>query len=353
MKSFGDVFDGEPEVVACAPGRVNLLGEHTDYNAGYVLPTVIPQKTTVCLARNGQSVFRVYSANLDEQSQFTLAVPPQERFATYVYGCVLEFCQHAGTLAPLDVFVESEVPMGAGLSSSAALEVATLRGLREISGVSVDDVKVAQLAQCAEVRHAGVNSGIMDQMASSLGVDGKMLFLDTQTLERKMLPLPEASEILVVHSGVERSLAGSDYNRRREECAAAARMLGIDTLREAALGDLSRLAPPYRERARHVISENARVLAAARGVSAVEFGELMNASHASLRDDYAVSTTELDTLAQILQQDPSVYGAKLTGAGFGGAVVALCQVGKSKAAAARVLEKYNQDGRCGRLLVPS
>jgi galactokinase len=354
MKSFGDIFGGEPEAQAAAPGRVNLLGEHTDYNDGYVLPTAIPQKTRVALRRARGAQFTLYSAELDQTSSFALHSPPAAQFARYVYGCIAEARARGAQIPPLDIHVQSQVPIGIGLSSSAALEVATLRALRELLRLDLDDVEVARLAQRAEVEHAGVNCGILDQMASSLLEPGAMLFLDTRSLERRLLPLPAGAEVLVIDSGQSRSLASSKYNERRSECEAAARALGKSTLRDVTdIAAVDGLPVLPRKRARHVISENARVLRAIESSSPEAFGKLMNESHASLRDDYEVSTPVLDTLQQLLQADPAVFGAKLTGAGFGGACVALCQHGESLPAAGRVLEQYDGMGHKGRLLVPA
>jgi galactokinase len=250
----------------------------------------------------------------------------------------------------LDIHVHSDVPMGVGLSSSAALEVATLRALRELLALDIDDVRIARMAQRAEIDFAQVNCGIMDQMASSLADESHMLFLDTRTLERKLVPLPPDAEILVIDSGLSRSLAASAYNTRRAECEAAARALGVPALRD--VDDMARvdaLDEPQRSRARHVVSENARVLRAVEGVDAATFGSLMNDSHASLRDDYEVSVPELDRLVELLQAHPSVHGARLTGAGFGGACVALCRAGAASRAGAEVAAKY---GERGRMLVP-
>jgi galactokinase len=354
MKSFGDLFGGEPQVQAAAPGRVNLLGEHTDYNDGYVLPTAIPQKTRVALRRASSAQFTVYSAELDETATFTLDSPPAAQFARYVYGCVAQARTRGAQVPPLDIHVQSQVPIGVGLSSSAALEVATLRALRELLGLDLDDVEVARLAQRAEIEHAGVNCGILDQMASSLLEPGAMLFLDTLSLERRLLPLPAGAEVLVVDSGQSRSLASSKYNERRGECEAAARALGKTTLREVSdPAAVEALPDPLRKRARHVIGENARVLQAVDSSSPEAFGKLMNESHASLSGDYEVSTPVLDTLVGLLQADPAVFGAKLTGAGFGGACVALCRAGEGVHAARRVLGQYNGMGHNGRLLVPA
>jgi galactokinase len=353
VKTFDQRFGGAPAAIASAPGRVNLLGEHTDYNDGYVLPTRIPQETRVALRTATGSVSSVYSANLDETAHFEAGIAPPQQFARYVYGCIEEARERGANVPALDIHVESDVPIGVGLSSSAALEVATLRALRQLLALELDDVTIAQLAQRAEVEHAGVKCGILDQMASSLLHGGSMLFLDTRTLERALLPLPAGSEVLVIDSGVSRTLAGSKYNERREECEEAARQLGLTSLRDASEpGAIEALPEPLRRRARHVTTENERVKRALRA-PANEFGEFMNASHASLRDDYEVSIGELDRLAALLQSHGSVYGAKLTGAGFGGACVALCESGTASHAGRDVVAEYNAAGARGKVLVPS
>ena len=353
MKTFADVFGKSPAVSTQAPGRVNLLGEHTDYNDGYVLPTAIPQTTCVSMRQNGGKQFSLYAAELERAAQFTMDSAPREHFASYVYGCLRELRDHSFDAPPLDIHISSLIPIGAGLSSSAALEVATLRALRQLFNLALDDVAIAQLAQRAEIRYAGVNCGIMDQMASSLADTRSMLFLDTRTLQRRVLPLPAKAEILVIDSGVARSLAASKYNERRAECEQAAQLLGIKALRDVSdLAAIEKLPQPLRRRACHVLSENNRVLRAVESIDAASFGGLMNASHSSLRDDYEVSISQLDRLVELLQSHSAVHGARLTGAGFGGACVALCVEGESRAIGERVLSAYDTAGQHGRILVP-
>lgn len=323
-RSFRDVFSTDPIAIGRAPGRVNLMGEHTDYNGGYVLPTVIPQETTVEVSF-GAGSHTVYSATLDRLISFDGG--PLSDFGRYVGGCVRLLEKTGVGVPPLRIRIASTVPVGAGLSSSAALEVATLRALVGLLGLYLDRDTIAELAHRAEVEFAGVNCGIMDQLACSLGEPQRMLFLDTETLVRELLPLPTGSELLVMHCGVPRSLEGSAYNQRRAECAEAARRLGVFSLREIHdLGLVRTLPSPLQERARHVITENTRVLAARHADPAL-FGLLMNQSHASLRDDYAVSIPALNALVATLQQETPVFGARLTGAGFGGCCVALVMQG--------------------------
>ena len=338
---------------AQAPGRVNLLGEHTDYNDGFVLPVAIAQSTRVTMRENGTSRFSLHAAELGQTVHFTLDEPPPDHFASYVVGCLALVREHGAQLPYLDIEVTSHVPMGVGLSSSAALEVATLRCLRELLGLSLDDVAIARLAQRAEIEYAGVRCGIMDQMASSLAATDRALLIDTRTLDRRAVALPPGSAVLVLDSGVARTLAASGYNQRRAQCEEAARLLGVASLRDvASVEQLTGLPDVPMRRARHVFTENARVIAAAQCTTARAFGLLMNASHASLRDDYEVSTPELDQLVALLQEQDAVYGARLTGAGFGGACVALCAVGGERRVADAVLARYSAAGHGGRQLVP-
>jgi len=349
---YVEIFQVAPDVQASAPGRVNLLGEHTDYNDGFVLPTAIPQQTTVYMGRSGNKRHHFYSAELAQGIDVYPTEPNHTGFASYIYGCI-RMLEEVGYAVPtINLYVTSTVPIGAGLSSSAALEIATLRGLRSLLQLDLDDVKIAQLGQQAEIQYAGVNCGILDQMACSLADTAHMLFLDTRTLERHLLPFPAGAEIVVIDSGIARSLASSGYNQRRAECEAAAQQLGVKALRDVAnLQKIEYLPEPLRRRARHVVLENNRVLQALTGLSAETFGELMNASHASLRDDYEVSVPALDCLVNMLQSTPGVFGARLTGAGFGGACVALVKAGAGTAIAETVLNQYNNAGYQGRILV--
>lgn len=339
--------------VAEAPGRVNLLGEHTDYNDGFVLPTVIPQTTRVALQVRDGDGFTLSSDAFPEPVAFALDAPPGVAFARYVYGCLRLVASQGARVPALDIRVTSTVPIGVGLSSSAALEVACLRALRGLLQLDIDDVALARLAQRAEIEDAGVRCGLMDQMAASLARPGEMLFLDTRTLASRLVPLPRASELLVLDSGVSRTLAGSGYNTRRAECEAAAQALGVAALRDVREPEaVAGLPDPLRRRARHVVTENARVLHAVSTESPEAFGALMNASHARLRDDFEVSTPALDRLVGLLQAEADVFGARLTGAGFGGACVALCRLGTAAAVADSVLAQYGRTEPRGRRLVP-
>ena len=242
------------------------------------------------------------------------------------------------------MFIQGNVPSG-GLSSSAALEVATLRALRDLYALELDDVALALRGVKVEHEFVGVKCGVMDQMASSLADTTTMLLIDTRSLERRAVPFPAGAEVLVIDSGVPRRLAESGYNERRAQVEEASRLLDVQELRDVTdASALASLPALLQKRARHVVSENARVLAGL-GADAAAFGQLMNASHASLRDDYEVSHPQVDALVALLQAHPDIFGARMTGAGFGGAVVALARAGRAAGAAQDVLTQYGPDGR--------
>jgi galactokinase len=329
--TFETLFRQPPSAAGWAHGRVNLMGDHTDYNAGFVLPIAIPQQTHVEIAAApGCTDHEAHSVTLKQTVLFVAAEGVLPDFARYIGGCVRVLEERGVEVPPLKWRIASDVPVGAGLSSSAALEVAALRALNSLLSLGLDSMEIATLAWTAERRHAGVACGIMDQMACALATTDKMLFLDTLTLATDLLPLPKDAELLVIHSGVERRLAESAYNLRRSECERAAAALGVETLREiTCVSSLAELPSPMKERARHVVTENARVLAA-RTADASAFGALMSESHLSLRDDYEVSIEALDALVDALQREQGVFGARMTGAGFGGAVVALTKEGQAE-----------------------
>ncbi|GGJ51731.1 galactokinase [Deinococcus roseus] len=347
--SFQEIFGHQPTLVRSAPGRVNLLGEHTDYNGGFVLPTAIPQETTVSISVSEDGLDHIYSADLQERQDLSRNGQP-EGFAKYVQGSV-RVLERKASIPPLNIHVSSNVPMGAGLSSSAALEVAVIRAINDLLDLGLNGVDIALLAQQAEHQFAGVMCGIMDQMASSVASTREMLLLDTLTLDRKLIPLPAGFEVLVLDSGAKRRLAESGYNTRRAECEKACEILGIASLRDAQLSDVDRLPDPLNKRARHVITENARVQEALTA-TAERFGELMNLSHASMRDDYEASHVQVDALVERLQAHQDVLGARITGAGWGGCCVALVKAGTAKQVAADVLQGFNAAGGEGRLVVP-
>jgi galactokinase len=256
--------------------------------------------------------------------------------------------------------VESDVPLGGGLSSSAALEVSLLRALREAFHLKMDDVEIAHLGQKAENDLVGAPVGIMDQMASSLADETTALFLDTRHLSYEKVPLPAGAELVVINSGISHSNVGGEYRVRRQECERAAELLRVPQLRDLSKQDLWRLTPlpePLDRRARHVITENARVRCA---VSAMQendlprLGKLLYASHASLRDDYEVSIPEIDRLVELAREEPDVYGARITGGGFGGSIVILARHGTGRALGERIVARYEDEtGEDGTVLVPA
>ena len=306
-----------------APARVNLIGEHTDYNQGFVLPAGLAYFTEV--EAEADEGVAAWSETFGEELRRPLDGPRGD-WLDYLAG-VLWALREAGLAVSGARFrIRSTVPVGVGLASSAALEVAALKALRALYDLPLDDLRLAQLAQRAEAEYVGVRCGIMDQVAAALGRPGEALFLDTKNLTYRKLPLFPGTRVVVIDSGVPRRLAESGYNQRRAECAEAARLLGVASLREIEdPGAVEALPEPYRRRARHVVTENRRVLEAVAALEAGDaraFGALMVASHRSLAHDFEVSTPELDRLVERALA-LGAYGAKLTGAGFGGAVATL------------------------------
>jgi galactokinase len=362
MDDFATLFGRPPAVSADAPGRVNLIGEHTDYNGGFVLPTAIPQRTRVELVPRSDDVVRAASTAKDgEVLTFALgAERPGRGWLDYVQGvtCLLRAGGHP--LRGFDARIDSTVPVGSGLSSSAALSVSLMRALRTAFGLALDDVQIARLGQRAENEFVGAQVGIMDPMAASLADEGTALFLDARSLHFERVRLPPGADLIVLNSGVAHDHAAGDYNTRRAECERACSLLGVKLLREVDTADLPRveaLPEPLRRRARHVITENERVLGAVEAMRRGDLprlGELFYQSHASMRDDYEVSVPEIDWIVDLARATGEVYGARLTGGGFGGSVVMLARAGRGRAVAERVARDYAaQSGRTPRVLVPA
>jgi len=321
-EAYEKQFGGEPDLIASAPGRINLIGEHTDYNGGFVLPCAIDRRIAVAV---GKGEGGLYSADFEEARE------PDEKngsWADYPRGVAWAMGEAGHEIKPFEAAFAGDVPLGSGLSSSAAIEAATALALDAHFGLDIGRKDLAVLCQRAENDYVGVASGIMDQFASLLCEAGTALLVDCRSLEAKCVPLDLAAAgltLIVCDTRVERGLADTGYNDRRSTCERAARTLGIEELRDAGEGDLNRLSGEELKRARHVVSENARVLEAVEALKNNdfhEFGRLMYASHASLRDDYEVSTPELDTFVQTAEQH-GAKGARLTGAGFGGCAIAL------------------------------
>jgi len=339
---------GSTPVLYRAPGRVNLIGEHTDYNEGLAMPAALTFDATVAIARHPAPRLRVRSLVFDEAVEIPLAdraalraSRPRSHWSDYVVGVVLALWEHGVAVDGADLLIDSDIPLGAGLSSSAAFEVCVALALSATSNSAVDKLELARLCQQAENDFVGSRCGIMDQFASVFGRANHALVLDCRSLQHRLVPLagdhaagPRVSASLVVcNTGVRHSHAGGEYNRRRAECEQAVAHLAramphIKSLRDVSLAELAGcgagLDPVIRRRARHVISENERVSQAVAALSrgdAAAFGELMRASHRSLRDDYEVSCAELDAMAAIADGIDGVFGARMTGGGFGGCTV--------------------------------
>ena len=338
--SFRRLYGAEARLFR-APGRVNLIGEHTDYNDGFVLPLAIDRETVVAGAARADSRVRACSLNFDETAEFDLAgtpagTPAGGHWLAYVEGIARVLQSRGVVLRGADLAFFSDVPVGAGLSSSAALEVSVGLALSALSGADIDLLALAQAAQEAEHRYAGIKCGIMDQLTAALGQCGAALLIDCRSLETVPIPLDLSRIVIAIcDTRIKHELASSAYNTRRAECARGVELLGeylpgIRALRDVGPADFrkyeDRLPEPIRRRCRHVVTENARTLAAARALRAGEMeevGRLMFLSHASLRDDYEVSCRELDLLIDIVRGVDGVVGARMTGGGFGGCTVNL------------------------------
>jgi galactokinase len=348
--TFAELFGRPPTVSAEAPGRVNLIGEHTDYNGGFVLPIATRQTTTIAFSPRRDGSVRLWSAAVaaaEGRMEYLLGAETRTgRWVDYVAGVTSVLRESGAAIGGFDARIESDVPLGGGLSSSASLEVAVLRVLNAAFDLALDPVAIARLAHRAETGLVGAPVGIMDPMAVSLADERAALFLDTQDLTFERLPLPPGTALIVIHSGITHRHATGGYRQRREECEAAARLLGVPLLRavndEAAIATLP---PPLDRRARHVFTENVRVLNAREALrhgDAHAFGVLMSASHRSMRDDFEVSTPEIDQLVAFADAEPAVLGARLTGGGFGGCIVALADAGGAPAAATHIAAAYRQ-----------
>jgi galactokinase len=360
-RSFADVFGRHPEVEDSAPGRVNLLGEHTDYHEGYVLPTLIPQRTHAAIGARGDRLVRAWSEGTTRDVEvYALGSETRGRgWLDYVQGLTAALSTRGIEIPGFDLHLRSTVPMGGGVSSSAALEISVLRALRTRFALPLDDVALAIVGRAAETDFVGAPVGIMDQMAVSVGRDGEALFLDTRTLAVDRIPLPGGIDLVVIDSAVKHQHAGGEYAIRRRESFEAAQRLGVAFLRDAGIDAIPLLAsldPVLARRARHIITENRRVLeavAALRAADARTLGRLMNASHASMRDDYEISTRDIDALVAIAQQDDRIFGARLTGGGFGGSIVAIARGGTGADAARRIVDEYAaRTGLAATVLVP-
>lgn len=350
VSQFTSLFNCKPTIAASAPGRVNLIGEHTDYNDGFVMPMAIGQRTLIVAAPRQDSKVTVRSTSQDKQASFDLSAPitlGEPFWSNYVRGPIA-FCIEKGLDIPgFDALIDTTVPVGAGLSSSASVEVAVATLAERLAGQDIAPVEKALLCQRAEHEFAGVPCGIMDQFICTMARAGAALLLDCRSHETKTVPLDDPNlAVVVINSHVKHELNDGEYAARRNQCEKAAKILSVPALRDATVdmlgaADMDELT---RKRAKHVITENIRTQEAARAAEAgdwQQFGQLMIESHYSLRDDFEVSCLELDILVELVLQDKEkVYGSRMTGGGFGGCTVTLANADAAKNIARRAIGEY-------------
>ncbi len=348
-EAFARRFGAPPTFVARAPGRVNLIGEHTDYNDGFVLPMAIDRATWIALRPREDRLVRLQSILFDEEVEIDLDALARggPGWAEYVKGMAWALREGGEELRGWDGVVTGDVPLGAGLSSSASLQLAAARAFAAAADLEWDAKAMAVRAQRAENEWVGLKCGIMDQLVSAVAEEGAALLIDCRSLETTPVPLPTDLAVVVLDTSTRRGLVDSAYNERRAQCEAAARALDLPALRDVALGRLIagavRMDGTTLRRARHVVTENERTLQAVDALrkGRIEtLGHLLDASHESLRDDFEVSSPALDAMVASARKDPACLGARMTGAGFGGCAVALVRVGKTEAFLTRVLADY-------------
>jgi galactokinase len=364
---FTQRYGVRPRQIVRAPGRVNLIGEHTDYNDGFVFPIALDRATFVAARARPDRSVNVYTRQFDGHDSFELDVierSADKPWANYVRGVAKGLVVAGHELQGADMLIDSDVPLGAGLSSSAALEVAVGYTLQLLNDLNLLGEELALLAQGAENKFVGVQCGIMDQLISALGQADHALLIDCRDLNVRPVPMPPSARVVVCESGVHHQLGDSGYNERRAQCDEAVALLKaelpkITALRDVTLADLERfrhrLPPVVLQRARHVVSENSRVLESARALEhgdLVRFGQLMDASHRSMRDDYQISVPEIDLLVELAQSFSGCHGSRLTGGGFGGSTVSLVDQERVEAFVQHVAEGYRtRGGREARIFV--
>ena len=363
---FSAAFGQSPELVVQAPGRVNLIGEHTDYNGGFVLPAAINYATWIAASARADNELHVIAQDFDAQSVVIKLDQPMQHdqaatWSNYVRGVVQELQKKDYTLKGGNLLISGNVPAGAGLSSSASLEVAVVRALTGLSGESIDPTQAALVGQAAENNFVGCNCGIMDQLISARGEESSALLIDCQDLSTRSVSIPRDWEILIVHSGVKRGLVESEYNQRRAQCETAAAYFGQKNLRGVTIEQLvaaeGKLDDLSFRRARHVLTENARTLLAAKALSSGDMETLarvMAESHESMRDDFNITTPAIDRLVEILQTaGAGSAGARMTGGGFGGCVVSIAPKSLIPKLMKAVDDFYEAETGCTPRLIPA
>ena len=349
-ESFVELFGGKPSVIARAPGRVNLIGEHTDYNDGFVLPMAIDRAIWIAARPRTDGLVRVHSIDFDSQETFSLEdLKRGQGWSEYLKGVAYVLKLDGHRLLGWEGVMMGDVPRGSGLSSSAALELAAARIFASISGLEWNVVYMARVGQRTENEWVGVNCGIMDQMASAACREGHALFLDCRSLEMEHVPLPGHIAIVVMDTSTRRGLVDSAYNERRSQCEQAARFFGVKALRDVSWTEFEKrksgLDDVVMRRARHIVTENQRVLDAVRAMRSNDLaglGNLLNAGHVSLRDDLEVTNEALNQIVEAAQMQSSCYGARMTGGGFGGCAVALVDEGQIQTFSEGVQKAYHQ-----------
>jgi len=341
-----------------APGRVNLIGEHTDYNEGFVMPAALGFQCWVAVGPRSDRKLIICSQEFPDEAHVDLsagALQPSRTWSDYPVGVAMELEKAGFPLRGANLLIHGEVPIGAGLSSSASIEVGTALALSETAGYSIDRIELARICQRTENEFVGTRSGIMDQFISLQGRANHALMLDCRSLEFELVPIPESVRLVICNTGVKHTHAGGEYNRRREECEKAVHSLqkalpNIRALRDVSLEQLDEhrglLSEITYKRAKHIVTENVRVLNGTRALRAGDlrqFGEYMAESHASLRDLFEVSSPELDLMVELANQQPGVYGARMTGGGFGGATINLVDVPHAAAFAESVAKVYQKE----------
>ena len=350
--TFQQFYGESPALVAHAPGRVNLIGEHTDYNEGFVFPAAINFGTWVAAAKRSDDVINVTAMDYDnQQNEFALTdiqYDENQGWANYVRGVVKVLKEAMPDFSGANLLVTGNVPQGAGLSSSASFEIAILKAISALYALPLDGVKAALLGQKAENTFVGCSCGIMDQLISAMGNEGQAMLLDCQSLDIQHSPLPDSHQIVIINSNVKRGLVDSEYNLRREQCEEGAAILGVSSLREANMTMLekakSRMSDVVYRRAKHIITENQRTLEAS---EALKVGDIqtvstaMEQSHVSMRDDFEITVRPIDYLVEIIDEVlGNTGGVRMTGGGFGGCVVALAPTDKVDAVKQVVADKY-------------
>ena len=354
---FTQKYNKQPELTVYAPGRVNIIGEHTDYNDGFVMPCAINYGTAIVGAKRNDHVWNVYAADLDLSDEFSLdkEIPQsKQKWANYVRG-VVKFIQERcpDFKQGADLVISGNVPHSSGLSSSAALEVATGKFSQQLSDLPLSHTEIALIGQKAENKFVGANCGNMDQLISALGQQDHLLMIDCRSLETQPTPVPQDVEVIIVNSNVPHDLVTGEYNTRRQQCERAAAFFGVKALRDVSVAqfkekeaELTALDPLVAKRARHVVTENQRVLDAVEALKhndLTRLGELMGQSHDSMRDDFEITVPQIDYLVELAQLVIGKQGgARMTGGGFGGCIVALAPHDKVEAVRKIVADNYEK-----------